>query len=329
MHKRLGIAAALAGLMHAPAFAQSSVTLYGSIDVGLERTNNGSGTVWAENQGTLVTNRLGFLGKEDLGNGYTLLFQLEQGYFPNTGALDNTNNAIFNRQSWVGVSSDYGTLKLGRIRTLLYQYAFEYVDATGNALAPAMFRLFNFFGNRTSNTIEYSKEWNGLTFQIQHSLGGVAGNIKANSMTAESLAYKKGRLELLVVNHSAYNAVGNDTQRATTFGGNWDFSLFRMYGAYAFNRGTGALSTRDMSIGVRVPIGPAARFMASWVRKSDHSKEEANANMFGVGYTYALSKRTTLYASWAQLANDENASYMVTRPGATWRTFNAGIQHYF
>ena len=51
--------------------------------------------------------------------------------------------------------------------------------------------------------------------------------------------------------------------------------------------------------------------------------------MFGVGYTYALSKRTTLYASWAQLANDENASYMVTRPGATWRTFNAGIQHYF
>jgi predicted porin len=328
MNKRLGIAL-IAGLAQTPAFAQSSVTLYGSIDVGLERTNNGSGTTWAQNQGTLVTNRLGFMGKEDLGNGYALLFQLEQGFFPNTGALDNTNGAIFNRQSWIGVSSNYGTLKFGRIRTLLYQYAYEYLDATGNALAPAQFRLFNFFGNRTSNTIEYSKEWDGLTFQIQHALGGVAGNTKANSMTAESLAYRKGRLELLVVNHSAYNAEGNDTQRATTFGGNYDFSVFRVYGAYAINRGTGTLATRDMSVGVRVPITPASKVVVSWVRKSDHSKSDANANMFGLGYTYALSKRTTLYASWAQLANDANASYMVTRPGATWRTIDAGIQHYF
>jgi predicted porin len=319
----------LAGIAQTPAFAQSSVTLYGSIDLGIERTNAGAGTTWAQNQGTLVTNRVGFLGKEDLGNGFAVLFQLEQGFFPNTGALDNTANAIFNRQSWIGVSSDYGTIKLGRIRTLLYQYDYEYLDAMGNALAGAQFRLFNFFGNRTSNTVEYSKQWQDFQFAIQHSIGGVAGNSKANSMTAEALAYKHGPVELIIVNHSAYDAAGKDTARATTFGGNYDFSLFRLYAAYAINKGTGSLNTRDMSFGVRIPITPASRVMVSYVRKSDHARSEANANMFGVGYTYSLSRRTTLYASWAQLGNDAAASYQVVRPGATWRSFDAGIQHYF
>jgi predicted porin len=313
----------------ANASAQSSVTLYGSIDLGLEYTSAGSGHALIQDQGTWVTNRLGFLGKEDLGNGLSVLFNLEMGYFPNTGALDNTNNAIFNRQSWVGMSSPYGTLKFGRIRTLLYQYAYEYIDASGNALANGSYRLFNFFGNRTSNVVEYSGEAYGLKWGVQHALGGVAGNSRANSMTAESLAYKNGPVELLFVNQSSYDPTGSDSARTTTVGGNYDFKIVRLYAAYADNRGTGTLNTHDYSVGISVPLGVATRFEASYVRKSDRYIHDANANQIGAGLTYALSKTTTLYTSVARLANDANASYMVTRPGANWTSFDLGIQHYF
>ncbi|MGN6317840.1 porin [Trinickia sp.] len=310
------------------ALAQSSVTLYGNIDLGIERTNNGKGTSYAVSQGVLVTNKWGLLGREDLGGGYSVLFQLESGFFPNTGTSD-VAGSMFNRQSWVGVQSPFGTIKVGRIKTLLYQYDYEYLDASGNAMANASFRLFNFFGNRTSNTIEYSDAAHGFKWAVQHSLGGVAGNSRANSMWAESLAYNLGKAEFLIVNQKSYNDTGSDSTTATTFGGNYDFGVVRVYAAAALDGGPGPLKTREYSAGLAIPIGALGRFQTTFVHKQNISQDHANANLYGFGYVYALSKSTNLYTSWGRLTNGANASYNVTRPGATFSTFNAGIQHFF
>jgi predicted porin len=310
------------------ALAQSSVTMYGNIDLGVERTNNGKGTSYAVNQGVLVTNKWGFLGKEDLGGGYALLFQLESGFFPNSGSSD-VAGSIFNRQSWIGVQSPFGTIKMGRIKTLLYQYAYEYLDASGNAMANASYRLFNFFGNRTSNTVEYSDSAYGFKWAVQHSFGGIAGNSRANSMWAESLTYNVGKAEFLIVNQKSYTDTGTDSTKATTFGGNYDLGFVRVYASAALDAGPGSLKTREYSAGLAVPVGPAGRFQTTFVHKQNISQDHANANLYGFGYVYSLSKTTNLYASWARLTNGANASYSVTRPGATFSTINAGIQHFF
>jgi predicted porin len=136
-------------------------------------------------------------------------------------------------------------------------------------------------------------------------------------------------LELLIVNQSSYNSTGSDSARTTTLGGNYDLKIVRLYAALADNRGTGTLNTRDYSVGFSVPLGVATKFEATYVRKSDRFNTDANANQIGAGLTYALSKTTTLYTSVARLANDANASYMVTRPGANWVTVDFGMQHYF
>lgn len=325
------VCAVVGGLMTTGAVcAQSTgnVTIYGSIDTGIATTSNGLTRTISEDQGLLVTNRLGFTGKEDLGGGLSAQFLVEMGFFSDTGALDNTNNALFNRQSWVGLNSNYGNVKLGRIKTLLYQYDYEYLDAMNNALAGASFRLFNFFGNRTSNTVEYADAANGFKWALQHSMGEVAGNNKASSMNAGMLAYNRGPAEFIIVNHKAYDVTGNDSAKATTFGGNYDFGTFRVYGAYAINKGAGALDTRDSSVGVNMPLGPG-KIMLSYVHKTDRAVVNGNANLLGIGYTYSLSKRTTLYTSAARLANSSNASYMAGAKGLTWNTVNAGIQHSF
>ncbi|MEM5461540.1 porin [Paraburkholderia phytofirmans] len=315
-------------LTSAAALAQSSVTMYGNIDLGFERTNNGKGTSYAMNQGVLATNKWGFLGKEDLGAGYTVLFQLESGFSPNTGASD-VAGAMFNRQSWIGVQSPFGTFKMGRIKTLLYQYDYEYLDASGNSMANASYRFFDFFGNRTSNTIEYSDAAYGFKWAVQHSLGGIAGNSRANSMWAETLAYNIGKAEFLIVNQKSYDETGTDSTRATTFGGNYDFGIARFYLAAALDGGPASLKTREYSVGLSIPVGVAGRFQTTFVRKQNLSQDHANANLYGFGYVYALSKRTNIYTSWARLTNGANASYAVSRPGATFSTINAGIQHLF
>ena len=95
------------------AHAQSSVTLYGSIDAGVAYVSNikGSATAIAET-GNLAPNRFGFKGAEDLGGEYKTIFQLESGFSPLTGSLISSGT-LFNRQAFVGVGTPVGYVTFG------------------------------------------------------------------------------------------------------------------------------------------------------------------------------------------------------------------------
>jgi predicted porin len=96
------------------AWAQSSVTLYGSMDAGIAYISNASGsTKWEEEQGNTQPDRWGLRGVEDLGGGLKTVFQLENGFYTNTGAMAKAGT-LFNRQAFVGLQSDQiGTLSFG------------------------------------------------------------------------------------------------------------------------------------------------------------------------------------------------------------------------
>ncbi|MGE8487927.1 MAG: porin, partial [Paraburkholderia nemoris] len=96
------------------AWAQSSVTLYGSLDAGIAYISNAGGhSKWIEEQGNMQPDRWGLKGVEDLGGGLKTVFQLENGFYTNTGAFAKAGT-LFNRQAFVGLSSDqFGTVTLG------------------------------------------------------------------------------------------------------------------------------------------------------------------------------------------------------------------------
>lgn len=72
----------------APAFAQTSVTLYGVIDEGFDYTNNVLGSHnYALQSGLAQGSRWGLKGAEDLGGGLRAIFQLENGFNVNNGRL--------------------------------------------------------------------------------------------------------------------------------------------------------------------------------------------------------------------------------------------------
>ncbi|CAB3800224.1 porin [Paraburkholderia fynbosensis] len=96
------------------AWAQSSVTLYGSLDAGIAYVSNvGGHSKWMMEQGNMQPDRWGLKGVEDLGGGLKAIFQLENGFYTNTGAFAKSGT-LFNRQAFVGLSSDkIGALTFG------------------------------------------------------------------------------------------------------------------------------------------------------------------------------------------------------------------------
>src|SRR5476651_1486429 len=117
-----------------PAFAQSSVTLYGIVDTALVYANN-QGSLGSTSGGHPVTklasgiwagDRFGLKGTEDLGGGTKAIFQLESGFNSASGAQQYTN-AEFGRQAWVGATNPtYGTFTAGRQYTSYYSLLSPY-----------------------------------------------------------------------------------------------------------------------------------------------------------------------------------------------------------
>src|ERR1700734_1359489 len=101
------------------ASAQSSVTLYGRIDGGVEYLNhidNGTGgnlSRWNAEGGDWGTSMLGFKGTEDLGGGNSALFDLETALQIMNGTTGG--GLLFSRRAYVGLKNEtWGQLQAGR-----------------------------------------------------------------------------------------------------------------------------------------------------------------------------------------------------------------------
>jgi predicted porin len=176
-------------------YAQSSVTLYGFIDEGLVYTNNQKGhsnlqTVTGQNN----SSRFGFQGVEDLGGGLKAIFTLENGFDTSNGK-QLQGGRLFGRQSFVGLSGNFGTVTAGR----QYEPVYEFIG-TKSAVAqwswfgthPGDFDNMN-SNSRINNALKYkSPTFAGLTFEGVFAPGGVAGNFGTNRAYSIGLNYNTG-----------------------------------------------------------------------------------------------------------------------------------------
>ena len=108
---------ALAALAATTAFAQSSVTISGAMDLGLMNQKFGNGSsVQNVSTGTNGASRLRFVGVEDLGTGTKATFWLEMQPSFQNGTVSAAG--LFNRGAWAGLSNtSVGELRLGRMGT--------------------------------------------------------------------------------------------------------------------------------------------------------------------------------------------------------------------
>ncbi|HYD58714.1 MAG TPA: porin [Noviherbaspirillum sp.] len=348
--KKLTIGVIALGLVPATAMAQSSVTVYGLIDGGVEYQGGGAaGSVTKVTSGMQNASRIGFRGTEDLGGGMSALFTLENGFALDTGAALQ-GGALFGRQAFVGLKGGFGTVTLGRQYTPIFTSLCGVIDPFACGLAGNAANLMSQGGTaatggglRTNNAIKYAAPLtSGMMAEVTYGMGETAGDNSSLRTLAGQVGYSAGPLVVRLAHNNVNNTGATSTSKVTTFGAKYDFGIAAVHFAYALNKNAVAgntnvaqADTRDAMIGVSAPVG-AGTFLASYIRKSDQTAAGNDASQVALGYTYPLSKRTNLYTSVAHIdntvANTAPGFYTAgnaTDAGSGNRSFNVGVRHTF
>ncbi|MCR4470928.1 porin [Burkholderia sp. SCN-KJ] len=242
MNMRWGIIAP-AALLAAAAHAQSSVTLYGKIEDGINYTSNarGHGTVQLQS-GYDYGSRWGIKGTEDLGAGYQAIFTLESGFDVNNGKMSQGGRE-FGRQAFVGIASDrYGTLTFGR------QYdpsvdVFSPLTANGNWTGYLFSHPYDNdntdYSFRVNNAVKYvSPAWHGVTAEAMYGFSNQAGGFANNRLYGAALQYQQGGLTVGASYLKINNARNADSAGAITGDNTFDASSQQNIGIgvnYAFS----------------------------------------------------------------------------------------------
>ncbi|WNC93645.1 porin [Paraburkholderia sp. FT54] len=225
--KRVFVLAACAAghaVGHAPvAHAQSSVALYGVIDVGLSYADNqgGHGNVQA-GSGNVTGSHWGVRGREDLGGGTAAIFQLENGFSVMNGTL-RQGGRLFGYQAYAGLANDrFGSVTLGRQYDSVVDYlaplSFTGRHPGGNNLSAHPYdndNLNNTF--RVNNALKFaSNDYSGLRFGALYGFSNEAGSFDDNRLYSFGASYNAGPLSLGAGYLQANNGGGTNTNGALT-----------------------------------------------------------------------------------------------------------------
>jgi GBP family porin len=335
---------ATTGLVH----AQSSVTLYGQVDLGVQYEKAPPGDVSKLVSGGRSASRLGFRGTEDLGGGLASVFVLEMGMNADTGTIAQGGRG-FGRQAFVGLTSPWGTLAAGRVATFgSGTGAFDMVGpvdpfSTAWGIAGMGSTMSTATGLRVDNTVLYqSPDWAGFQAGVLHSLNAVASETSPHGanvyLTGLGARYTTGPFYAFVSYEDANNPAGGKDETHLQVGATYDFGVARVHGAYARERG---LFSTDLNIsgtkngagaeawmvGLSVPVG--AGIIRTSYQKRDGDEvggENRDIRVAALGYEYFLSKRTSLYAV---IADEKGTGTLANNPSYNKRDYTVGVLHKF
>ncbi len=261
------IAIAVAAAMTAATASAADFTLYGIVDTGLGYTNLDTLEDPTVNRFEMINgynsgSRFGFKGTEDLGNGYSVSFVLENGFYSDSGVLGQ-GGRMFGREAQVKFHSPYGTLSFGRAGTLLSGAGTLDIFGMNADVLPGgwdgIFNIGNYQGNgmRLDNMVTYQTPTAaGFTGYLQYSFANdtTSGDDdskpnerNSNRYFAGGLTYNNGPLGVVAVydtlmfrhySDSLVDLEGNDANvgdsRTFTLGGHYDFGVVKItaYGQY-------------------------------------------------------------------------------------------------
>lgn len=329
--KNLIAVAALAALA-VSAHAQSSVTLYGNVDVSGAYVKNKQGgesqSTTAVESSILTESYLGLKGVEDLGGGLKAMFKLESSLAVDTGNANTTfydlneddkpdAKNFWDKNALVGLSGDFGTVTLGNQESLFKLQAAAFNPfGTSRLLATSQLLLTaSGLGGSWQNTVGYtSSSLGGLTVSAQHSAkeGGRGDATKYNGgATAVAANYGVGPLALSAVygDVRSTDATAQDTrQKAYLLGASYDFGVvkaFAQYGRDKFQQKgvPGDDTAKFFQLGAVVPVTQAGTVHAAFGQVKD---EESKIRQFSLAYNHSLTKRSGVYAGLTYIKDEIN-----------------------
>jgi predicted porin len=309
------------GACAAPAFAQSSVTLYGMMDTGITYVSNQGGHSNVKmDDGVNGPNLWGLLGSEDLGGGTKAFFQLVDQFQVDNGSF-MPGKSLFSRTSIVGLSNTaLGKLSLGNQYDFMtdslyfgsndpaelsghfYDFRagpFQKLDLPDNPTGA--FDWDRMAGETVNNSVKYvSPSFGGFSAGAMYSFGGVAGSIGTNSGSSFGLNYAAQNFGMnAAYTNLKYLLTGGPDVSVT----NWGVGVHYRFGAWmadalftTVHNSLNGGSVYEGSMGAHYNFTPALSAGASYMyMKGNDVVDNSHAHQLAANVDYALSKRTSVY----------------------------------
>ncbi|MNK94382.1 Outer membrane porin protein 32 precursor [compost metagenome] len=343
---------AIGSLLAGSAYAQSSVTLYGIVDQSIRFQTNADAGNHSQTQltnGAITNSRWGIKGSEALGNNLKAIFD------PDTGRA-NQNGSLFGRQAYVGLSGEFGTVKLGRQYTEGFNFFGDFDPLTiGNYDNNAWpFFLTQF---RNNNVVSYAGSFAGLNVGASYGFGESAGSMTRSQYWGTRASYDIGPFGFGGVYQEVRDPLGNK-QQMWGAAGKVGFGAAKVFLGYIGGKDrTGLIDANFFSpantanpipaggnaranpredmigyVGATYQVTPA--LAVTGVFYGDHIKGKNGLDNSGNRYTgvllaeYSLSKRTQVYGTVDY--NKVTGAAVTELPGKNNQTgVAAGIRHIF
>jgi len=354
--KQIALAAAVVAAAGSAAaqMADTGVSVYGRVDANVNNNKvdagfDGVGNTSQTKLGSSgwYTSRLGVKGTEDLGGGLSASFQLEGKINVDTGENPNYDNAFFGRQSWVGLSGNFGKLQLGKTWTSFDDVRGQFEQAANSNVGtlPLVWGTGALYDNNKPNQLKFTlPAMGGLTASIGYAFGeDKTASASANDTTSLNVMYKSGPF---AVGYGRQNEEHPD--KDSTFdliGASYDLGAAKLMASWSQSKyntislGANATKTigsasgdakdKEYQLGVNFPMGSFTTYFGYGNSKVDVAgTERANADGYVLAVTYALSKRTTAYAGYTTATRKRNVGLAGATEGKnTTTTF--GLSHAF
>ncbi|CAN7671052.1 porin [Caballeronia sp. LjRoot34] len=336
------------GALPAVADAQSSVTLYGVIDTGFQYQNGmPQGHLVSMESGNLLPSRWGLKGAEDIGGGTQVIFRLESGFNSTTGALSCgifCRQAIVGVTNPAYGTVKVGRIGVYEIQEDSYDLDPQLMNLYGLSTL-VRGRNWTLASNTVEYT---SPKLLGFTFKGEYDLTNNTGWNSGNPGSGPgqlygaqgrsdgvSVAYEAGPVNLLAIYDEIRDSNGTfdnvyQNSRSITGGGTVNVGPVKLYAGYqhlsapqasvdGYFVNTGAPATTLPSgatlptavdhewFGARWDVTPAAALLAGWYH-TNANHGNGNANLWTLGGTYSLSRRTFFYSEFGAVTNSKTSN---------------------
>ena len=353
--KKSLIALAVSGAVAAPMSAQAAEA-YGFVNVTVENASVEGGGGFGAGGGTLIFNttqddsgfglsdtaasRFGFTGSEDLGNGltagYTFEFDVSTS-FGGTGGSTNEDAVVSSRLANVSLGGDFGTVKLGTMWGVIYEYAgwnHYRTDGHGGATHYYMTRGLEDdpYGLRIDNALSYTYGGGGyssdpFTFTVQaRSEGSNAADEESIDALILGAQGTFAGVTLNAVHYSENNTTGPE-ESLTTLGGRWSSGPFYIGGTYFMRDNDNAAGTEPTALNVLGGMdfgGGISGYVGVGTGDADTDDDSGDLTTAFLQLQKELSSRTKIYGEYETAETDGGAA-----DDAETSVLAIGVKHSF
>jgi len=324
------------------AHAQSSITLFGVVDLSMRQTaTSDKSRIRTLSSGGLTGSRFGIRGTEELGGGLSAGFWLEADVSVDTGATNAT--AYWSRRSTLSLTSrDWGELRMGRDYVPLFTKQYIPFSPFGpNGVAsngslffgtPSLLGSGSGAGVRADNMLKYilPRNLGGFYGEV---MGSFAEGRNVNRHRGAVFGYAHGPFDVNVGSGRTSDTSGLHWIRLSSIGASYNagwarFTTLVQHAKYLERR------QQTTDLGISIPMGSGI-VKANYIRADQRGAgTDANdAHQLSLGYVHSLSKRTALYSTFSRISNQGRQAFGlggVTPPaGGSVRGIEFGMNHSF